>query len=379
MQIFSKENILLLSQRAKVLNISGHQRAVKYYGVNIPVLELPDFMPGIIFKLDSSCAIHSDRYQDSIPGRYQAMLQAQKICKEQKFDRLIVPSCALIQIDGLSIAIGAEQKMQLKDKQQTEGLYQGPGLETIAEQLTRFIFSMEGRFSDVKWDNIPLTESAVGLQVALVDLEPSGLEEYHNVKSALCGWNNENGYGQPTPGLVRCLPRYADVIHSTAQQYSSLDFQEDLAAVCNKARKIVERQQNLEAEYQRQGITLATPAISMEWFEAWQPPEDEGIDKNQLRLAVQDINAVVARQGEQQTSLVYAREWRFTMDDYTSDSNKQRNINNNRFIIFLLLEQLENSGTKILAEKEAKDFDVHLRRHVGQYDKIVQFGAPVPS
>lgn len=371
--IFSVSNIARISRRSATLVIQGKEEAVFYHGHKTPVIELPGCLPGKVMKWDP---FRSQNSSDAIVDRYETMVRARKICQDDSLDHLIVPQCALVHFPDVSFAVCVEKKYALKDKEKSFGLYQGPGLELIVQQLTRLICRLEGRFTDLKWENIPLVEDDADLRVVLVDLEHAP-KHFHGIKFALCGWLAENSQGHVTPGLIRCLPHYATTIYTTIRDcLSASEFSvmhTDLEDVINKARAISSRQIEIEQHYQQHSITYITPAIPMAIFDDWKP--SLGANKEALRPLIEHVNRSMAKQMEAEPYLVYAREWSLTQ--HPDAELWQKQIYENRTLLqqdLLPFLQKQHVVHAVLSAEEAATWDIHLRRrfHSSQ-DLFVQF------
>ncbi|WP_068469803.1 hypothetical protein [Candidatus Protochlamydia phocaeensis] len=365
---FSEENRQALRQRKPAIRIDGEEIAVKYYGLNIPVFELDPF-PGVIFKLSYT----SDKMRD----RYQAMVKAKEVCRENNLQRLIVPDCSLLEISAgeETINIVAERKYDIKHgkhAQQIAFTNHESELEDIVRQLA--ILICKTGFADVKWDNIPLIHMGEVWRVLLIDLEP---HDQFGSKGGLIGWGEGNGWGSPTPGLMGCCPRYAELIYSIAKEHlSSEDFEAMRPALEEaraKAQEINRRNESIEAFHRARGVTAETPAVDLMQVDLLDIEEEK---RELYRAILSDINEVLMKQGEMRTDLKQAREWRLTMDYHTVDSNYKKTIGQHFFeIADHLLPWLQQKGLihSVLNADEATNLNIDLRKPFGKYDKIVQF------
>lgn len=369
LEAFSPEHQLALQHGARNLLLNKTEVRITRYGNNIPVFVM-DAMPEVVFKFN----LHEP---EEMKVRYEAMQAGIKICREENLDLLFVPECALIKINGIDIVAEKNYPLKRADKNIEKKQYLERELELgeLVRQLTVFICKSfaDGKkgFADLKFNNIPPIEMDNVLKVVLLDLEP---HLGKCLKDALCGWTcTFNDNCAPTPGLMRCFPRYCEVIYETAKQIVSAEefegIKQELDKTKAKAEWVNQRRQEIEIFHQDKGILQESPVIPTD-LELPYP------DKQIYQLIIQDINGYMANKNSREFKLSMGRRDLLTVFQKSLNNHKEYSPFDIYYIVRdKLLPYLLEKGVihSFIEEDKHADLDIDLSRYLSSDDIIIQF------
>lgn len=361
-KVFTEENISKLRSSSKTISLDGKEINITYHNSNFPVFELETF-PDIIFKFSNA------------KTRFENEQKAKKICEENNLNLLIVPESSLIQLPGHDII--AEKKYPIEhenEKQRWQFERKECQTEEIVKQLTLFI--CKTNFSDVKWNNIPLTNQN-GLKVALIDLE----DDFDSFEALTGLWGRDS----TSIGLIYCFPKYASTIYSIAEQHLKADLT-TLKKWCDTLQNRYDQEFSRENEivqfHKDHGITRESLPIpsntplkldkkSYEWND---------LKESFIPDFITAVNNKIAKQKDD-PNLAHARELKFTTylsenEDGSFDEDDCLISRNFYLIKDKILPQLKELGIvhSILNRDEALNFNADLRQRLYYDDDlIVQF------
>jgi hypothetical protein len=360
---------------------------------NSTVVKISHF-PGIIFKF-----CDNDQYLQS---RISIQKLAKSIVAEKKFTRLTIPEADVRNLnnkkvyDSTMVIIENELKILKGNQQQLLQHYANndKSLKDAVIQMAEFICLTD--LNDIKPENLPLivdTQTNM-INFALVDLE---LVANRPLFEGLFG--SEYKWGEQAYGLIRYFPKYTNdiikVIKNTLPKDFIEHFSNKLSAATLKADRIISREQDIKKFYTTHATTANTSAIpetlnniiladikiALTSLGGQQIVNYRGLRKTPTEQTIieiiKDINMVISTQTKVWHNIIHAREWRFTMNYYTQDSNYRHYICNNfLFIKNVLIPILKkyNLVHSILTYAEACKLDIHvLRKQLHSHDLIIQF------
>ena len=349
------------------------------------VITIPHF-PNIVVKIADN--------QKQLECRNQAQINAVHIIRENHFNRLIIPQSevALLSIGKDSVHAIIEDKLPILngDLGQLLQYYANHEmeLENAIEQMTKFICMT--KLADIKPNNLPLILHPETSEIcfALVDLE---VFPHRQIAEGILG--AEQKLGEPAYGLLNYFPRYADkiaeIVRTVLPENEIECIEEKLNRCVNNARKIMDRERDIEMFHSRNGIVSGNPAIPesivadivMKTDELRQSSDEMIADitpsnNEVVRKIISAINDEVSKKEEGWSSAVHGRAWQLSMCrplTRTTDFIKTHFF----YISECLIPYLQEKGFvhSALDFEKSTDHNIHMRREIvlGYYDIIVQF------
>ncbi len=128
---------------------------------------------GVIFK----GTLKPSELDNSIRKRYEAVIEAQNICREYGLDQLVIPSTSLLSVEfeGKRYDLTAEEKLDVNTEETTQEKNYEEFAESLNEAISQLaIFICKTGYSDVEWRNNPVLSNSLengSRKIALLDLE----------------------------------------------------------------------------------------------------------------------------------------------------------------------------------------------------------------
>ena len=256
-----------------------------------------DIASDLIFKMQSSTCCNFGG-ANSMNDRYQKIVQAQIVVKEQNLNLLVIPSAKLftVAVENRTYEILAEEKLDINPYESRQEQYFrtcARSLDGAIKQLAEFI--CKTGYSDVDWRNIPILNNSLdqngNRQIALVDIE-----DMNGAETGLFGgdWDIR--------GLVRCVNQAQGTLVQVIAQNNGISLELFEKAVENRTAEL-EESRRLDSYYATKKIVVGDELVTLDEsdFDFPEYPEQSKILKKFTNTLLKEINYQISRESSEQS------------------------------------------------------------------------------
>lgn len=246
--IQDKNNSMYAQEACRVIHIPNRPDYIKTFGGGEHACVTTEKIPGVLFKKDRNSSPMNDYVLKAE--------RARKICKDLNLYLLYVPQCEVV---GFNDTFVMEEMVELVGNswESQRAAYQWvvstPELEDYAQELFRqlTIFICLMKFSDVKYDNVPLMKNG---RVAFFDLDENG-----SVVGLTKGSTSEDGLFSMIP--FEWIDQFMIVArnHLPSDNFSQVEAQ--LISFKDKAQKRKAYATKIHLFYEKNKVTYSTQPL----------------------------------------------------------------------------------------------------------------------